>query len=48
MPNFKKLKNLINEFERKKEFEQIRFYEQLKKIAEIEIGLKQIKLNEWG
>lgn len=47
MPNFKKLKILINQFEKKKEFEQIKFYEQLKKIAEIEIGLKQIKLDKW-
>lgn len=48
--NFKKLKSLINVYERRRETEQKEFYERLYNIAKEEISLKQVSLFEfnWG
>jgi len=48
MVNFKKLKSLINIYERRKEPEQKEFYEKLYNVAKEELSIKQITLFEVG
>ena len=45
--NFHKLKGLINEFEKKKEYEQKDFYNRLRSVADQELRLRQEGLKRW-